>query len=732
MGAENELQRLKTENKTLKKELAICRQYDELTGLYNKKTFYQKAQSWIEGTPDQTFFIVCIDTESFKLVNDLYGIEQGDLLLQYIAGELTAVFPRENTIIGRMANDVFAMCVSNIEEREVENRILRIFRENPLDLSILPAIGFCRVTDQKIGISLLCDRAMIALESVKGNYLKRSAVYDSSLRRDLLAEHELNNDLKSALKNRQFQVYMQPKCDMATGKIIGAEALIRWNHPQKGMIPPSCFIPAMERNGFIKHLDPYVWEETAAWLRKRMDEGKKPLPISVNISRIDICGMDVRKILDGLVETYQIDRKLLELEVTESAYASGPEKVIQTTRELMEQGYTVLMDDFGSAYSSLNLLNDISVNILKIDMRFLERDNQKSKDILKSVVHMGKWLHLPTIAEGVERREQMDFLLEIGCTCAQGYYFYRPMPIPDFEKLLDDDCKVDYEGMKKLSAGLDMLLDFQELFHKDYMSDHLLNNILGAIVLYSFDGTALTALRGTEAYYRITGQIDELGQDGTADFFSLVRKQDRPVLLDALENLSTDEDGAEVYLRIEHGTVFRWLYLRLFQLTERGRERIFYATMSDVTVQMETMERLRISEEQFCLAMEATGIILFELDVKAREAKYSAYTQKIYGLEATAVKAPEGFIEQGTVCKESIEDFCELYNAIYRGEDQAVRIIHGRVQDGATVWNRITLTAVRGQNGETVKAVGMVETLCKEPNLTPELQRELQRQRQRR
>ena len=240
------------------------------------------------------------------------------------------------------------------------------------------------------------------------------------------------------MREDRIELFLQPKCNIRTGKIVGAEALARWRHPERGIVAPGEFIPLIERNGLVRSLDLRVWEKTAAWIRGLIDEGVQPVPVSVNVSRADIYLVDVAAELHALVERYGIEPSLIEVEITESAYSERPDRIVAAFDELAERGFTVLMDDFGSGYSSLNMLKDINVDVLKIDMRFLDRDDRRSKDIMESVIRMARWLDLPVIAEGVETREQVNFLLDVGCSYAQGYYYARPMEAAAFEALLTD------------------------------------------------------------------------------------------------------------------------------------------------------------------------------------------------------------------------------------------------------------------------------------------------------
>lgn len=272
------------------------------------------------------------------------------------------------------------------------------------------------------------------------------------------------------------------------------------------------------------------------------------LPLSVNVSRSDIFSMDVFAMIKALADKYELDAAWLEIEVTESAYSSRTDEIIQVISQLMNEGFTVSMDDFGSGYSSLNILKDININVLKLDMRFLDNNDRKSKDIVESVVHMAKWLDLKVIAEGVENREQVDFLLGIGCVYAQGFYYYRPMKLTAFEELISDESKIDVRDHLNQKTLEDWQLNFKDLFHEDMMSEALLNNILGQVVLYSFDGQDIRVMKANEQYYNLMCEHDMM------DFYKHdelpILEEDRPLMMAALLKANENGDkGSEVIVR---------------------------------------------------------------------------------------------------------------------------------------------------------------------------------------
>ena len=292
---EKSLLQRRVHNMVIRNELRLAGQYDSLTGVYNKETFYEKTEALVRRNPERNYTIICLDIDRFKIVNDLYGTEEGDRLLQFVANHLKVGTAEAGGAVGRIVADVFACCYPNIggQYAYIAELITKLFKDYPLQMELVAAIGFYQVEDRFMPASRMCDRALLALKSVKNKYVKNYAVYDQKLRANLILEQEIVYDMESALENREFKVYMQPKCDMDTGKIVGAEALVRWQHPEKGLIPPSEFIPAFEKNQFIIKVDYFIWEEVCRELRRQIAAGKRPIPISVNVSRTNLYQNDL-------------------------------------------------------------------------------------------------------------------------------------------------------------------------------------------------------------------------------------------------------------------------------------------------------------------------------------------------------------------------------------------------------------------------------------------------------
>ncbi|MBQ9984359.1 MAG: EAL domain-containing protein [Lachnospiraceae bacterium] len=413
--------------------------HDALTGFYNKEYFYENAKRFIRNNEQSELYMVCTDVKDFKMINDFFGTEVGDVVLKNIA-HFIETNVGQNTVYGRIGNDVFAVLMPRAYYTESLFDNMRqedYFASMDIEVSfpVVNYMGVYEVKKRDLPISVMCDRARMAITKIKGGYHRRVAYYDEMIRDDILREKRLIGDLREAIDEGHLQMYLQPQVS-ADGTMLGAEALVRWIHPEKGMVMPGDFIPVFERNGLISEVDKYIWECACQRLRKWKDEGREDVYISVNISPKDFYFMDIYQIFTALVRKYEIEPKNIKLEITETAIVIDIKRQMELIGKLQQAGFVVEMDDFGSGHSSLNMLKDIDVDVLKIDMAFLAkaRDEERSKKILEMVVLLSKQLSMPVIMEGVETESQVKFLSAIGCDMFQGYYFARPMEVAKFEE----------------------------------------------------------------------------------------------------------------------------------------------------------------------------------------------------------------------------------------------------------------------------------------------------------
>ena len=418
-------------------------QYDRLTGLYSKEFFYQRVRETLRQNSGQNYYLICSDIVNFKLINDVFGVAAGDRLLCGIA-DMYRRYVGEGGICGHLDADRFA-CLLEFDDVFTEQMFISANVEfNRLQNAKNVAVkwGIYSVGNQNVTVEQMCDRALLAARSIKEQYGVYYAAYDDKLRDELLRQQAIIDSMETALKEGQFLVYLQPKYRIWDETLAGAEALVRWKHPEWGFQSPAEFIPLFEKNGFITKLDQFVWDKTCFYLRKWDEEGYPPIPVSVNVSRADIYHADIADIMMRTVSKYGLTPSRLHLEITESAYTEDPGQIIETVRHLRELGFVIEMDDFGSGYSSLNMLNQMPIDILKLDMQFVQSETAKPMDqgILQLIMELARRMHLSVVAEGVETKTQLDRLSETGCEYVQGYYFARPMPEGEFETLMRDQA----------------------------------------------------------------------------------------------------------------------------------------------------------------------------------------------------------------------------------------------------------------------------------------------------
>lgn len=388
--------------------------------------------------PDKKFAVIVLDIKRFSVINDLYGNKEGDGVLKYI-GSILSSNKSSCYAYCRFYADNFAVFTEYRNDSELydfASVLKQRMKKYPLKMEISFSIGVCRVDNADISMSALCERANLTKKSIKHDAMKTLAFYEDSLRRRTLEDSDIENEMTSALTNHQFEMYLQPKMSIPTTEVVGAEALVRWNHPEKGVISPERFINLFEKNGFIVKLDYYIWERAFLTIAGWIKENYPVIPISVNVSRIHFGNSDFVEKLIQLSERYHVPPTYIELEITESAFFDYKEDLQTKLYTLKDKGFKLSLDDFGTGYSTLNCLKDIPLDILKMDRAFLAGtgENRKEETVLEYTIALAKSLGIEVVAEGVENFNQAEFLYRSGCEIAQGHFYSPPLPIVMFEK----------------------------------------------------------------------------------------------------------------------------------------------------------------------------------------------------------------------------------------------------------------------------------------------------------
>ncbi len=413
---------------------------DSLTGLYTKEFFFKRVEEYLAEHPDEKYLLWVSDIQGLKVINEKYGFDKGDEVLR-IMGEYGVKHTPGFIFGGRIEGDKLAALVYARDKSEMNDVIVENDTKTPFPVSnVSIKHGIYRI-DTKLNVTPrgMYDRALLALQKIKSQYGVFLGEYNDALRQDLLLKQMILGSADEALEKHQFKVYYQPKHDFHADKTCGAEGLVRWDHPDIGFMNPLLFISLFEQNGFITKMDFYVWEEICKTLKKWESEGVPIVPVSINVSRRDFEVPDLAGRITALVDSYEIPHSMVHVEVTESAYSDDPARITETVKKLHDSGFVIEMDDFGTGYSSLIALSSMDLDVLKLDRSIIENDHPGSeKNILEFSMQLAKMLNLKTVAEGVETKEQMERISDLGGDYIQGYYYSKPLPADEFAKYLRD------------------------------------------------------------------------------------------------------------------------------------------------------------------------------------------------------------------------------------------------------------------------------------------------------
>lgn len=590
---------------------------DSKTGVYTSDAFARKAAELVRSNPDKDYLILRLDIDRFKVFNEIYGFENGDKILSQLGSDLKKLHGKANgEVCGRVRADHFVMCIrkQGFNPAEYQEYVTNFLADISPGFYFNVRFGICEVPKDFDDINICIGHSLSALLSIKGEFNLKFAYYSSEMSKMLRDEEELISDMIYALENNEFEVWLQPQFDYASDTLSGAEALVRWKHPKKGLISPGLFVPVFERNGFITRLDEYVWDKAFALVRKWIDKELNPVPVSVNISRRDIYNTDVTGRFKSLLEKYSLSPENIRLEITESAYMENPQQLISVVKELQEVGFCVEMDDFGSGYSSLNTLKEVPVDVLKLDMKFISdyasgssltvNSNSKAGSILSSVVRMANWLNLPVIAEGIETKEQADYLKSIGCFNMQGYYFAKPMPADEYEKLLETIPTVE-ELPEAEPTGIENAVNFLDA---STQSTLLFNSYVGGAAIIEWTGETVEALRINDQF------LEELGTT-RLDYEKLHRNmlehfepESQSVFISNL--LESEKTGKPSFCEVLCKPIYKnqrpfWIRIRVRHLSKTVTSNIFYLTLDNIDFRMHLLEANTTLSEQLSGIMES-------------------------------------------------------------------------------------------------------------------------------
>ncbi|MEG1823878.1 MAG: EAL domain-containing protein [Cloacibacillus sp.] len=683
---------------------------DELTGLYTRAAFLRHTEELLSFDPSHDYVIARWDVDHFKVFNDIYGTKMGDRFLADFGAMLSANHLK-GSIIGHWDADHFVACV-RAEDFDPDAMSLwlrsNVAKEH-IDFEFIFRIGIYAIKDKSVDVSIMCDRAHLALRTTKKSFNCRYAYYEESMRSMLLEEQEMINELTIAFEQRQFVIYLQPQYDYDRDRLIGAEALVRWNHPRKGLIPPMKFIPVLERNGLIIQLDEYVWEEACRLLRKWLDAGIDPPSISVNISRVDVYNPRLCDIITSLAEKYSIEPRYLHLEITESAYMENPDQLINVVEKLRAHSFTVEMDDFGSGYSSLNTLKDVPVDILKLDMKFLSRGNSaRGGSILSSVVRMAHWLRLPIIAEGIETHEQADYLKSIGCTCMQGYYFARPMPVAEFEPQIYNPKQSPLSERYK-DAKVQRAEEFLDISAQTAL---LFNSFVGGAAIIEYSHGRVEAMRINDKFLETIGatRTEYLAQQANIidRFYPESRIHFVHMLKAAAE--TGEEASCEVHSTPIAGGSDIWTFVRARLLAQSDQNYIYYISIENIT------KRKKLEAENINLSAQMAGIInnipggILTFDEKLRFTYSNENAASMFGFTKSEICGLYAVSPFAAVYPDDKEAVASAIDALFHQKCRTVAVKYRHaIKGGGWIWVQATANLIKSPGRRRMASVVVLD-----------------------
>lgn len=632
----------------------VTARIDELTGLRTRKAFCKEIKSVLANNMEKAvrgeYIIIYFDIIKFKAVNEAFGMEKGDEFLTYIGKSLDGMIG-ENGISCRIEADRFAAFIDIAENtaETVINMLDEAITAYDIPIEIMFNAGVYVIGKEGISVDAMLDRAILAQSTIKGNYNDLFAYYSEELLSDMLGEQEIVGMMAAALSDKQFVVYYQPQYNHTTGMIIGAEALARWNNPEKGLISPGVFIPIFERNGFITNLDLYIFESVCKFIRKCIDNKYVLIPISTNFSRYDIFYPDFVEKLEEIRNRYDVPVKYLRVEITETSILGGSTRTNEVIAKLHERGYVVEMDDFGSGYSSLNVLKDIELDIIKLDMRFLStgQDNNKGGTIISSVVRMAKWLSMPVIAEGVETVQQADFLRSIGCDYIQGFLYSKPLPEDKYVGLISSGFVGAAIPQMKLIENLDA-----NNFWNPYSLETLIySNYVGGAAIFDYHNGKIEILRVNTKY------LSEICMNLTekdlieSDPLEVFDEENKKIYLDMLEKAieTGEEQECETWRTLSSGCCgdeYVCIRSNVRMIGKSENSIMFYAMIRNITTEKHYYESILNSERIFKAASEQVGIYFWDFLFATRDMHPCFRCMRDLGLPPLVTNYPYPLIEQ--------------------------------------------------------------------------------------
>ncbi len=629
---------------------------DEETGLLNRNAFLKEANLMVKKNPRLQYVMCSGDINRFRVINDLYGFNFGNKVLKTVAEQLKKIMPK-GSLIARLDGGNFAIFFEYNADVVHLLYDFKFFDTSVLQIKVPLTMRFglyiLRDSSEELNEALNC--ATLSMDKASSYSQNTYNLFTREYKEIMIMESRLTSLMQPALDNNEFKVWYQPQYDSMTGELVGAESLCRWIQTDGNLISPSVFIPLAEKNGFIRSLDKAIWRMVFMSVRKWLDEGIKMVPISINVSRINLTSDAIIYVIKNLENEFNVPPELIHFEITESAFASDQEKVIERINKIRNMGYRIAMDDFGSGYSSLNTLKDIPIDILKLDMGFIRNGTNMDKggSIISNVTRMAQNLEYVTVAEGVETEEQAVFLRGIGANIIQGFLYSSPVCEEEFVELLKKGVGKSFVSRIETKGRIDVSRFYDPSSAESLMFEEFTG--ASAILEYDYIKDNTVVIRCNEKCYKMFGLNESKLSSANKTLKKYLRKPDgKKYALAIIDAISKAE---EIICLTEHKNFKTkyplWVKSHTTEISRQGSKHILYVLLEDVTAEIKKEKKLEVSNKQMELMVENTHIALCLMKLNLDWLNVSE-TIKI-----RIIKCNQQFIDSSGYSKEDVEAWTE-------------------------------------------------------------------------
>ncbi|SFU83198.1 EAL domain-containing protein [Butyrivibrio sp. M55] len=447
--------------------ILIRRESDNMLKCFNASIFFREARKFVDENVDKHLFLYAVEIDNFHVLNLWYGHDVGEEYADRIGDKLAYIIDKYGGVPGHISGGNFICVVPNGDAllNQIQTEMSDYVKTDPKFMGFFPLISVYEINDTTLAIEKMYDRALLALDGLRGKLKERSVHYNADMDKKLDAEVKMLRDVHRGIDSDEFTFFVQPRCDIDTGKIVGGEALVRWKHRERGFVSPGEFIPVLEKSGLTLIVDQIIWEKVIAWQGKRIKDGNECIPVSINITRADLFSIDVKKTLEDLCEKYKVPYKLVMIEISDKTYNDVDKEILAMIDELSKAGFPLVIDGFGSGYSSMIMLKSVKPDIITFNLRVLndqEGHISKAAVILQTVANCVDVLDVPLVVKTVETNEHDECLKKYGCKYGQGFFYHKPMEVSELEKLMRVSENVDYGGIKsKMAETVDVARELE-------------------------------------------------------------------------------------------------------------------------------------------------------------------------------------------------------------------------------------------------------------------------------